>query len=203
MQISRSSVRFAVRTPRRLGRPVRLYVSSNAANLQPKKQQLFAEISRLNRGLLASIEDREKIEQLCKELESLNPTPAPLGASSINGQWELLYTTSSSILGGNRPAFLRPQGAIYQFIDAPNLRARNQETWPFYSEVTADLTPVNDSKVNVQFDTFKIFGIVPVKAPPSAKGWLDTTYLDEELRISRGDKGNLFVLVMKDKAAKP
>lgn len=36
-----------------------------------------------------------------------------------------------------------------------------------------------------------------------AAGELAVTYLDEELRISRGDKGNLFVLVMEDPEDRP
>ena len=41
-------------------------------------------------------------------------------------------------------------------------------------------------------------GLIRVTAPDSAKGKLDTTFLDEELRISRGDKGNLFILRQRD-----
>jgi len=45
---------------------------------------------------------------------------------------------------------------------------------------------------------FEIFGILKVDAPESAKGALNTTYVDNEIRVSRGDKGNLFVLRMAD-----
>ena len=78
------------------------------------------------------------------------------------------------------------------------LRASNRETFPFYNAVDADLTPTGAASVDVQFVKFFIFGLIPVVAPPSARGALAVTYLDEDIRVSRGDRGNLFVLRMAD-----
>lgn len=135
MQVSKFHRRLPGNTPARMLRFVRRSSVANSASIQPKKQQLLTEISRLNRGVSASIEARKKVDQLCQELEQLNPSATPLEDASINGKWELLYTTSDSILGTNRPAILRPNGPIFQTLDATNLRGRNQETWPFFSEV--------------------------------------------------------------------
>ena len=56
------------------------------------------------------------------------------------------------------------------------------------------LTRTSASAVNVQLKEFRL-GVVKVKAPESSRAALDTTYLDEDTRVGRGDKGNLFVLV--------
>lgn len=70
-------------------------------------------------------------------------------------------------------------------------------------QVYADLKAETKSRVGVQFRQFRIFGLIPVTAPESAKGKLDTTFVDSTVRISRGDKGNLFVLVQRDPNARP
>ncbi|KAJ8421707.1 hypothetical protein Cgig2_009038 [Carnegiea gigantea] len=99
-----------------------------------------------------------------------------------------------------RPKFLRSR-VNYQAINLDTLRAQNMETWPFFNQVTADLMPLNSRKVAVKFDYFKILGLIPVKAPERTQyGTLEITYLDEDLRVSRGDKGNLFILKMVDQS---
>ncbi|XP_024039904.1 probable plastid-lipid-associated protein 4, chloroplastic isoform X2 [Citrus clementina] len=129
------------------------------------KEELLEAIAPLDRGAEATPEDQQRVEQIARKLEGVNPTKEPLKSDLLNGKWELIYTTSQSIL---------------------------------QTQVTADLTPLNSRKVAVQFDYFKIGGLIPVKAPNTARGELETTYLDEDLRISRGDKGNLFILKMVD-----
>ncbi|KAL8140502.1 hypothetical protein V2J09_006523 [Rumex salicifolius] len=131
----------------------------------PIKEELLQAILPLDRGAEASPEDQQTIEQITRKLEALNPTKEPLKSELLSGKWELIYTTSTSIL---------------------------------QTQVTADLTPLNSRKVAVQFDTFKILGLIPVKAPETARGELEITYLDEDLRVSKGDKGNLFILKMID-----
>ncbi|WVZ60215.1 hypothetical protein U9M48_010266 [Paspalum notatum var. saurae] len=162
------------------------------------KEELLAAIAPLERGAEATPEDKERVEKIVQQLEAVNQVKEPLKSDLLNGKWELLYTTSTSILQPQRPKYLRPFGKIYQAINADTLRAQNMETCPYFNQVTANLVPLNPRRVAVKFDYFKIFSLIPIKAPGSGKGELEITYLDEELRVSRGDKGNLFVLKMVD-----
>ncbi|KAL3151942.1 hypothetical protein ABBQ32_001068 [Trebouxia sp. C0010 RCD-2024] len=177
--------------------------TASSADVKAQKQELLSAIQPLARGVNATDADEQQVEKLIQKLERVNPNKNTLASPLINGKWKLLYTTSQSILSKNRPAPLRANGPIYQYIDAVNGKARNQESWPFFNSVLADLTPETKTRVGVQFTLFRIFGLLPIKAPERAKGKLDTTFVDEELRISRGDKGNVFVLTMEDPSGKP
>ncbi|KAG8364113.1 hypothetical protein BUALT_Bualt19G0093000 [Buddleja alternifolia] len=159
------------------------------------KQELLEAIAPLDRGAAATPEDRQRI---ARKLEAVNKVKEPLKSTLLNGKWELLYTTSKSILQTERPKIFRPNGKIYQAINVDTLRAQNMETWPFFNQATANLVPLNARRVAVKFDTFKVAALIPIKSRGSGRGQLEITYLDEELRISRGNEGNLFILRMVD-----
>mmetsp|Transcript_34437 Transcript_34437/g.83024 ORF Transcript_34437/g.83024 Transcript_34437/m.83024 type:complete len:151 (+) Transcript_34437:616-1068(+) len=94
-------------------------------------------------------------------------------------------------------------GPIEQFLDTSNLQAYNSEVvnyfgfLPIQRKVTASLQPQSSQLTAVQFEQFEI-GSEPfqikIKAPSQFQGSLDITYLDDNLRLTRGDKGNIFVL---------
>lgn len=70
-----------------------------------------------------------------------------------------------------------------------------------------DLTPIKGLLNSVQDTASSVAKTIssqpPLKIPLSnsnAESWLLTTYLDDELRISRGDAGSVFVLVKEGSA---
>lgn len=159
------------------------------------KEQILNLAAETKRGLTATDEQKEQMQTLFAELEKLNPTPNPLKKASVNGDWSLDYTTSDSILGkGGFPRI----GPIIQNIDTTTLSAKNSEIvqylfFPVPRSVSAELSPVNGKFTDVKFKRFQL-GPIGFDAPDSFRGSLDITYLDDEVRLTRGDKGNIFVL---------
>ncbi|XP_054776216.1 probable plastid-lipid-associated protein 4, chloroplastic isoform X3 [Prosopis cineraria] len=133
---------------------------SRSGDVQSLKEELYETLAPLDRGAEATPEDQERVDLIARKLEALNSVKEPLKSDLLNGKWELLYTTSQSILQTQRPKFLRPNGKIYQAIYLDTLRAQNLETWPFYNQATANLVPLNSRRVAVKFDLFKIASLV-------------------------------------------
>jgi hypothetical protein len=196
-----------------------------AIELEGIRMDLLNMCDKTQRGITSPPDsaERKAVLELVEKLEKLNRETKPLASDAINGKWVLRWTTSESILGRNRPRGFRVDlnRPILQYIDTKTLTARNVEPittfrWIFggiryTNNVQAELTPTSDSKVTVQFKKFNLFGgRVSLNAPERARGELDTTYLDngvmctvdgrrgDAIRISRGDKGNVFVLSKAD-----
>lgn len=102
------------------------------------------------------------LDQIVQKLEAANPTKEPLKSPFLDGKWELIYTTSQSILqtkvsqtrGSSfdnfsylinglltkcislqRPKFLRSR-VNYQAINVDTLRAQNMESFPTFNQVS-------------------------------------------------------------------
>lgn len=188
------------------------------------KAELLEAIAGKNRGLLASEQERQAILVAIARLEGYNPTPRPTEeASLLDGDWRLLYTTSRGILGLDQVPFLK-LGQVYQCIRAAESKVYNiAEVYglPYLEglvSVAASFTPVSPNRVTVKFER-SVLGLqrlVGYQSPAALiqqleseqrltaidfrlenrdqQGWLDITYLDHDLRIGRGNEGNVFVL---------
>ena len=189
-----------------------------------KKAELLEAIAGKNRGLLANEIDNVRVLSAIQQLEDTNPTPKPLEAKDLlQGDWRLLYTTSKGLLGIDRfPLF--KLGQIYQCIRVSEAKVYNIAEivgLPMLEglvSVAATFEPVSERRINVIFER-SIIGLqrffsynTPEKFIQQIesgkkflpldfkidrgdqKGWLDVTYLDEDMRIGRGNEGNVFVL---------
>ena len=189
-----------------------------------KKAELLEAIAGKNRGLLANEIDNVRVLSAIQQLEDINPTRKPLEAKNLlEGDWRLLYTTSKGILGLDRFPLLK-LGQIYQSIRVSQAKVYNIAEiigLPMLEglvSVAATFEPVSETRVNVMFersiiglqrffsyDTPKKF-IQQIESGKKflpldfkidrgeQKGWLEITYLDEDMRIGRGNEGNVFVL---------
>lgn len=192
------------------------------------KAKLLAAIAGKNRGILATTTDRQAILAAIAELELRNPHPRPLTTAIdlLAGNWRLLYTSSQSLLGIDRVPLLN-LGDIYQCIRPTTNSIYNiaevASLVPGLNglvAIVAKFTPVNESRVNVQFnrslvglqslmnytDPDRLIAAIengqkftaldlPINRPADKDpAWLEVTYLDDTLRIGRGNEGNVFVL---------
>lgn len=188
------------------------------------KNELLEAIAGKNRGILAGSADRAAILAAIAQLEDRNPTPRPVEAIRLlDGDWRLLYTDSQGLLGFERIPLLQ-LGEIYQCIRAPEGKVYNLaeiQGLPYLESlisVEARFEALTEKRVNVFFERTLIglqrvmnyrepetwieqlqSGEQPLSAkikidPERPPGWLDITYLDEDLRIGRGNRGSVFVL---------
>jgi hypothetical protein len=193
-------------------------------NFITRKANLFKAIAPVNRGLQMSDNQRKEIFAAIAYLEEVNPHPTPnLSPELLDGNWLLLFTTSQELLGIDKFPLYK-LGEIYQCLrvsDAKIFNVAKVQGLPFLGglvSVCASFTIVSDQRVKVNFerlvagsqtlagykdiDSFierlrspqKLLAIDAQIKRTDQKGWLETTYIDQDLRIGRGNEGNVFVL---------
>ena len=188
------------------------------------KIDLLQILANKDRGLRASHAEKQEISEVIAQIEALNPTAKPLQQPELlAGDWRLVYTSSASLLNlGRLP--LSQLGNIYQCIRIAQSSIYNIaeiRSLPYLRSVVsvvASFEVIDDQRVKVDFrrsvaglQSMVAYDSAPawidklnsgqklaaVDFPisnPRANSWLDITYLDADLRISRGNQGSVFVL---------
>ena len=152
--------------------------------------------------LLISRPNTYKIKNIAEELEKESTFTLSKDVENLKGIWELRWSSSKA-------PFLTYSPLIdnLQILDPLNLNGLNLLKPKGINSVigtgiVAKLRSLNETKIGVSFTHAGIIGpsigIRKIKAltkiKKEQKGSLEITFLSEDLRICRGDKGTLFVL---------
>jgi hypothetical protein len=161
------------------------------------KSDLLLRVASLERGARANTAEKLEVEGLLASLSSVNPTPQPARSPLSDGRWNCVYTTSTQLLGTRLPPVLRPAGPLYFSFNTADGLAALDSTWPVTAQRAA-LKLTSSSGLSLEWRTLKVFGVfsLPV-AEPRAKdtAFLDTIYLDLDMRLMRGQNGTVYVLI--------
>jgi hypothetical protein len=159
-----------------------------------------AERERVKGSLLEACREdgvsRIRVEEIISELASLSPVAATATSPLLQRKWMLEWTTEKEINFFLEKGFT-PSGAIYQTIDGSSLG----NMIPFQKGggfgVQGDLSiPDEDGKrtdfvfTNAVLDLGK-WG--KYSFPPVGKGWFDTIYLDEDLRVDVNSRDDILI----------
>ena len=161
------------------------------------KAQLLAAVVSTNIGRDCDLDQLRAVETAVLQLESLNPTKAPMRSSLTKGRWSAVFTSSRQLLGLDKKLSLtRQSGPIYWAFDAEEKRAEVSYTWPVKVERAAMEITSEGYKAELEFEQTKVFGLFSIGGGKQREyAELEVTYLDLDLMVARGGGNTLYVLV--------
>ncbi|KAJ8907234.1 hypothetical protein NDN08_003715 [Rhodosorus marinus] len=176
-----------------------------------------------NRGQTASSEQKSIIEDIVASLEADNPNPAPVETDAIEGRWNLIYLSTpfykaNPLLASTASPFVEV-GQVRQTISMETGELINEIDITAFPMLTGTvvtngrLTPVGAERLEVALEKATIkggsaferfdLGALKLDIPVEEiyqrvrgtvpETFIDTYYLDDKIRISRGKGSNLFL----------
>ena len=148
----------------------------------------------------------DEIGELAKSLESQSDFLLENDIDKLRGVWELRWSSSKAPFLNHSPLIDNLQILDPRTSNGMNLLKPKGINKIIGSAILAKLNKLNDIRVEVVFTHagllgpkighYQVKGLAKIRK--EQKGWLDITYLKNDIRICRGDKGTLFVLLKKN-----
>ncbi len=148
----------------------------------------------------------EDILLQAKKLEENSNFVLNQDINKLKGIWELIISSSNAPFLNYSPLLDNLQILNPSKLNAMNLIKPRGINAIVGTGILAQLKPINDIRIGVQFTHAGLIGpkigLKKINALAQIKrvqkGWLDITYLSNNIRICRGDKGTLFVLKKRE-----
>ena len=147
-----------------------------------------------------------EIHNYASKLEKDSKINLKNDSESLTGIWELRWSSSKAPFLKYSPFIDNLQILDTDSFNGMNLLKPKGINKIIGSAILANLNKINTTRIGVIFKqagligpevyNFKIKGLINIKK--EQKGWLDITYLSDRIRICRGDKGTLFILLKKN-----
>ena len=146
------------------------------------------------------------ISSMANKLESNSKFNLKSDIEKLKGIWELRWSSSNSPILSYSPLIDNLQILNPTKSNGLNLLKPRGIDGIIGTGIVAELYPLNDIRIGVKFTHAGFLGpnigLKKLKAlariKRDQKGWLDITYLSKNLRICRGDKGTLFILIRRN-----
>ena len=146
------------------------------------------------------------ISSMAIKLESNSNFNLKNDIEKLKGIWELRWSSSNAPFLNYNPLIDNLQILDPSKSNAINLLKPRGLNGIIGTGIVAELYQLNNIRVGVKFTYAGLIGpnigftklkaLAPIKR--EQKGWLDITYLSNSLRICRGDKGTIFILVRRN-----
>ena len=146
------------------------------------------------------------ISSMANKLESNSKFNLKSDIEKLKGIWELRWSSSNSPILSYSPLIDNLQILNPTKSNGLNLLKPRGLDGIIGTGIVAELYPLNEIRIGVKFTHAGFLGpnlgLKKLKAlariKRDQKGWLDITYLSKNLRICRGDKGTLFILIRRN-----
>ncbi|XP_040874043.1 probable plastid-lipid-associated protein 11, chloroplastic isoform X3 [Glycine max] len=178
----------------------RFTCSSVIAQSGSAKEHLLALIADQDRGIRTQSDPakRAAIVQAIDAVASAGAGSVTTG-DALSATWRLLWTTEKEQLFiiEKAPLFGTRAGDVLQVIDVRERTLNNVISFPpdgvFF--VRSSIEVASPQRVNFRFTSAVLRGKNwEIPLPPFGRGWFDTVYLDDDLRVVKDIRGDYLVV---------